>query len=194
MSSPQYLPIVSSSATFDIVLAKDLERDNGETYTVNLINQYDRVVDSLALTVNDDLPVYTVSSPTVTEGSDLVFNITLDDAFYDNTTLNWALTGDLASDGRIGSTSGTVLISSQSGTVTISTSSSDTFQGATTGTLTVSDTRFTAAVTGAGTGTVNDASSQLIQLKSIQNSQLTTTQLMLMCQARTSKTVICTWQ
>ena len=105
VSSPQYLPIVSSSATFDIVLAKDLERDNGETYTVNLINQYDRVVDSLALTVNDDLPVYTVSSPTVTEGSDLVFNITLDDAFYDNTTLNWALTGDLASDGRIGSTS-----------------------------------------------------------------------------------------
>ena len=155
--SPQYVEISGSTGSFDLTIVKDLERDDGETYTVYLVDQYSTQLDTLALTIQDDLPVYTVSNSNVVEGNSLTFNVTLDDAFYDGVDLNWTLTGALASDPRVLSTSGTVNISSQTGTITINTTSSDVFQDVTNGTVTVSDVRFTAPVTGSGSATLTDA-------------------------------------
>ena len=131
-----------TTGSIDLTPRIDGWSDGGETFAFVLQNADGVDIDSFALNVGNVAPALAVSANNIVEGADIVATITCDAADVGK-VLDWTLT----SDSRISSTSGQITLTSTSNTLTVPTTASDVYQGATTITITVTDSILPAVVT-----------------------------------------------
>lgn len=136
--SPQAVSIVDGTGSFSLTtVASDNPAETDETFSVSVKTLGGIVKATQALTLENVVRTLNVTVANITEGNDVVANITVD-ASSIGKTVSWNITGTLASDGRLSSTSGTFVISSLSQNYTLtSVSASDTYQGSVSGTVTI---------------------------------------------------------
>ena len=138
ITNAQPFDISSSTGQFEILTKVD-NAESDEQFRVHIKTEPTGgiIKDTITVTLRDVAPSFTVTADDVTEGSDVSITL-LADASTIGETVNWVISGPVASDPRVASTSGSFVVASVNQTYTLTTTTSNApYDGAVNGTVTL---------------------------------------------------------
>lgn len=140
-TNAQPFDISGSTGQFEILTKVD-NAESDEQFRVHIKTEPTGgiIKDTITVTLRDVAPTFTVTADDVTEGSDVSITL-LAASTTVGETVNWVISGPVASDPRIGSTSGSFVVASANQTYTLTTTTFNApYDGAVNGTVTLTST------------------------------------------------------
>ena len=141
ITNAQPFDISGSAGQFEILTKVD-NVESDEQFKVHIKTEPSGgiIKDTITVTLVDAAPSFTVTADNVVEGNQVLISL-LADASTIGETVDWVITGPLASDSRLGSTSGSFVVASVNQTYTLTTTTSNAgYDGDVNGTVTLTTT------------------------------------------------------
>ena len=161
LGTPANIKVVNQNATFALTLDVDNDLEGDETFQV--VARLGSIVKATSptITVKNFTPTLGVATAaTHTEGDDITFTVTCND-FDVGETVNWSITGGLATDDRVPIVSGSFELTGTTTEFVLPTELTNTAEGNVSGTFTVTNNNYAIPLS-ANTGfTVIDAAREV---------------------------------